>query len=99
MKCPVPLCLLQRIGFFAVGRRLLMNVVLGPKSAHYSFAIIAIIGGGATALRQISVHVIPGTPEYGAPFGPAFLDWGIYFIGCHRGGVSGHCRIFQAIQC
>ena len=75
-ELPCPLCLLQRIGFVAVMFSLLLNVIYGSKPLHYSLAIIAALFGAAVALRQISLHVIPGTPGYGAPFlGYHFYTW------------------------
>ena len=75
-ELPCPLCLLQRLGFCAVASGLLMNVVLGCRIAHYSFSLIAAVGGGATALRLVSLHVIPGSPRYGdAVLGLHFYPW------------------------
>lgn len=75
-ELPCPLCLLQRIGFVAVMFSLLLNVIYGSKLLHYNLTIIAALFGAAVALRQISLHVIPGTPGYGAPFlGYHFYTW------------------------
>ncbi|GHD20414.1 hypothetical protein GCM10007052_29950 [Halioglobus japonicus] len=75
-ELPCPLCLLQRVAFAAVCIGLMLNVIVGPKPAHYGFSIIAAVAGAAFALRQISLHVIPGTPGYGAPFlGFHFYTW------------------------
>ena len=73
---PCPLCLLQRIGFAAVLCGLMLNVVMGPKPVHYSIMIVAALFGGAVALRQVSLHVVPGTGSYGAPFlGLHYYTW------------------------
>ncbi|CAH0991432.1 Disulfide bond formation protein B [Sinobacterium norvegicum] len=75
-ELPCPLCLLQRVGFAGVLAGLMLNVCFGCKPAHYSLAILSAVFGGAVALRQISLHVIPGTPAYGAPFlGFHFYTW------------------------
>jgi disulfide bond formation protein DsbB len=75
-ELPCPLCLLQRVGFVGVLLGLLLNVCFGSKPAHYSIAVLSAVFGGAVALRQISLHVIPGTPPYGAPFlGFHFYTW------------------------
>jgi disulfide bond formation protein DsbB len=75
-ELPCPLCLLQRLGFVAVSIGLLLNVTHGPRPSHYGFAIAASVAGGAMALRQVSLHVIPGTPGYGSPFlGLHFYTW------------------------
>jgi disulfide bond formation protein DsbB len=73
---PCPLCLLQRVGFVAVMSGLVLNIVRGPKADHYSIMIIAAFFGAAVSLRQISLHVIPGTQTYGDPFlGLHFYTW------------------------
>ena len=75
-ELPCPLCLLQRIGFAAVLCGLVLNVVMGPRPIHYSIMIIAALFGGAVALRQVSLHVVPGTGSYGAPFlGMHYYTW------------------------
>jgi disulfide bond formation protein DsbB len=71
-----PLCLLQRVGFIAVLFGLLCNVIFGPRMVHYSAMLAGALLGAAVALRQVSLHVIPGTPHYGAPFlGIHFYTW------------------------
>jgi len=73
---PCPLCLLQRIGFGAVLCGLILNVVKGPRPGHYSMMIIAAFFGAAVALRQVSLHVIPGSPGYGNLFfGMHYYTW------------------------
>ena len=55
---------------------LLLNVFYGCKVLHYSISTIAALFGGAVALRQVSLHVIPGTPFYGSDFfGFHFYTW------------------------
>ncbi len=72
-ELPCPLCLLQRVAIVAVICGLLFNVVRGPKPNHYSIMIISAFFGAAVALRQISLHIIPGSGSYGAPF------WGMHY--------------------
>lgn len=75
-ELPCPLCLLQRIGFVAVSSGLLLNIIFGARPAHYGFAIVSAVAGATVALRQVSLHVIPGTPGYGEPFmGMHFYTW------------------------
>ncbi|MBT1443595.1 disulfide bond formation protein B [Shewanella sp. JM162201] len=79
---PCPLCLLQRIGFVAVLMGLCANVVFGPHPKHYAMMIIGALIGGAIALRQVALHVIPGTPFYGdAFFGYHFYTWAFIVFG------------------
>lgn len=75
-ELPCPLCLLQRIAFVAVLCGLMLNVVNGPRQSHYSIMIIGAFFGAAVALRQISLHVVPGSGSYGAPFlGMHYYTW------------------------
>jgi len=82
-ELPCPLCLLQRLGFVGVMAGLLLNLVFGPKPAHYGFAILAALFGMAGALRQTALHVIPGSGVYGPPLlGLHFYVWAfiLFFI-------------------
>ena len=75
-ELPCPLCLLQRIGFIMIMFGLLLNVVYGPQSRHYGVVLIGALYGVATSLRQVSLHVIPGTPGYGSPIlGMHYYTW------------------------
>lgn len=75
-ELPCPLCLLQRVGFVLAGFGLAMNLVFRPRASHYGLTILGAMAGGAVALRQILLHVVPGTGAYGAPFlGLHFYTW------------------------
>lgn len=75
-ELPCPLCLLQRIGFIMIMFGFLLNVVYGSQSRHYGVVLIGALYGVATSLRQVSLHVIPGTPGYGSPiFGMHYYTW------------------------
>lgn len=73
---PCPLCLLQRVGFVACMIALLLNITYGSKPWHYGLLLMSAVFGAAVALRQVSLHVIPGTPPYGEDFfGMHFYTW------------------------
>lgn len=75
-ELPCPLCLLQRVACVAVLTGLVLNVVKGPKPDHYSIMIISAFFGAAVSLRQIALHIIPGSGSYGAPFlGLHYYTW------------------------
>jgi len=75
-ELPCPLCLLQRVGCVAVLTGLVLNVVKGPKPDHYSIMVISAFFGAAVSLRQVALHIIPGTGSYGAPFlGLHYYTW------------------------
>ena len=66
-ELPCPLCLLQRVGFVAVGFGLGLNLLYGPRPRNYAFVLIAAIFGGSVSIRQILLHIVPGTGHYGSP--------------------------------
>ncbi len=75
-EIPCPLCLLQRVGFVFVMFGFLMNVVQGPRPVNYGVIIIGAIFGACISLRQLCLHIIPGTGAYGSPiFGLHFYTW------------------------
>lgn len=65
---PCPLCILQRAGFIAAGFGLALNLVFGPRPSHYGVMILGASVGAAIAMRQILLHIVPGTGAYGNPF-------------------------------
>jgi disulfide bond formation protein DsbB len=65
---PCPLCLLQRIGFFGIAIGLLMNLRFGLHPSHYAMALLSALFTSFVALRQIVLHIVPGTGKYGLPF-------------------------------
>jgi disulfide bond formation protein DsbB len=85
---PCPLCILQRAGFFAAGIGIALNLVFGPKPSHYGVAIIGAIAGGIISMRQILLHIVPGTGSYGNPvFGLHLYTWAfitavVIILGC-----------------
>ncbi len=65
-ELPCPLCLLQRAGFTLLMFGFMLNVLEGSRPRHYAIILFAALFGCAVALRQILLHVIPGTPPYGS---------------------------------
>jgi disulfide bond formation protein DsbB len=73
---PCPLCILQRVGFVAVGLGLALNLRFGPHPSHYGMMILSAACGGAVSVRQILLHIVPGTGTYGdAVLGFHFYTW------------------------
>lgn len=87
-ELPCPLCILQRAGFFAAGFGIALNLIFGPKPSHYGMAIIGAVAGGAISMRQILLHIVPGTGSYGdAVFGLHLYTWAfiastLIVVGC-----------------
>jgi disulfide bond formation protein DsbB len=73
---PCPLCILQRLGMIGVAMGALMNLRFGIHPRHYSVSLFAAFFGGAVSIRQILLHICPGSPIFGTPvFGLSFYTW------------------------
>ncbi|KEQ13519.1 disulfide bond formation protein B [Endozoicomonas montiporae] len=73
---PCPLCLLQRIAFTGCMFAILLNIFYGTRPWHYGILLVSAMLGAGIALRQISLHVIPGNPGYGGTvFSWHFYTW------------------------
>ena len=79
-ELPCPLCALQRVGFIVAGAGLILNLRVGYSPAHYGLVLLTAVAAGAASLRQIALHIVPGTGHYGsALFGLHFYTWA--FVG------------------
>ena len=67
-ELPCPLCLLQRLGFFSIALGFLLNLRCGLRPSHYSIIILSALFTSFVALRQIALHIVPGTGTYGDAF-------------------------------
>lgn len=67
-EMPCPLCLLQRLGLFMVAFGFLLNLKFGSKPLHYTVILLSALFTSFVSLRQIALHVVPGTGAYGKPF-------------------------------
>lgn len=75
-ELPCPLCLLQRIGFLSIAVGFLMNLRFGLRPSHYALVLLSALFTSFVALRQIALHVIPGTGGYGSEiFGLHLYTW------------------------
>jgi disulfide bond formation protein DsbB len=75
-ELPCPLCLLQRIGFLLTSVGFLCNLRFGLRPSHYAMSLLSALFTAFVALRQIALHVIPGTGSYGnAMFGLHLYTW------------------------
>ena len=80
---PCPLCMLQRLGMISVAASLLLNIRFGIRPTHYGLALFSSLMGGFVALRQISLHVCPGLPEFGMPvLGLSLYTWSFIIFAC-----------------
>lgn len=67
-ELPCPLCLLQRVGFLCVAFGFLLNLRFGLRPSHYSISLVSALFTSLIALRQIALHVVPGTAAYGEAY-------------------------------
>jgi len=73
---PCPLCILQRAGFTAAGFGLALNLISGPRPSHYGVTILGAAAGAAVSVRQILMHIVPGSGSYGNDiFGLHLYTW------------------------
>jgi disulfide bond formation protein DsbB len=75
-ELPCPLCLLQRAGLILIGIGLALNVRFGVRGLHYGAVLVAAVATGAIAVRQVLLHIVPGTGAYGSSLlGLHFYTW------------------------
>ena len=65
-ELPCTLCLLQRVGFLITATGFLLNLRYGLRPSHYAISLIGALFTSFVALRQIALHVVPGTGAYGS---------------------------------
>lgn len=82
-EVPCPLCLLQRLGMFGVACGAMLNVRYNIRMSHYGLILLSSLFGGFVAIRQISLHVCPGTPAFGLPvLGLSLYTWSFIIFAC-----------------
>lgn len=75
-ELPCPLCLLQRIGFLGIAFGLVLNISNGVKPLHYGISMLSSLFTMIVAMRQIFLHITPGSGSYGPPiFGLHLYTW------------------------
>lgn len=72
-ELPCPLCILQRAGLYFIALGLLMNINgIGLVLRNYAISGFGAMFMGVTALRQMLLHIVPGSGAYGDAI------WGIH---------------------
>jgi len=75
---PCPLCLLQRLAMLGVAFGAMLNLRYGLHPQHYSISIISAIFGACVSMRQVLLHIAPGTSGYGsAVLGLHLYTWAL----------------------
>lgn len=82
-EVPCPLCMLQRLCMIGAAIGCLLNLCCGIHMSHYGLTLLSCLAGGTVALRQISLHVCPGFPEFGFPvLGLSLYTWSFVVFVC-----------------
>ena len=75
---PCALCILQRVGFFAAGFGIALNLVSGPRPSHYGVTILGAVAGAVVSACQILLNIVPGSAGYGnVIFGLHLYTWAL----------------------
>mgnify|MGYP003460641850 CR=1 FL=1 len=78
---PCPLCILQRVGFIAAGFGIALNLLFGARPSHYGITILGACAGAVISVRQILLHIVPGSGSYGnAILGLHLYSWALIFF-------------------
>ncbi len=80
---PCPLCFLQRAAMIGVALGQLLNFRFGVKMSHHALSLIHCLFGASVSLRQISLHICPGSPTFGSPvLGFSLYTWAFISFFC-----------------
>jgi len=75
---PCPLCLLQRLAMLGVAFGAMMNLRYGIHPTHYGISLLSAVLGACISIRQILLHISPGSGGYGSPvFGMHLYSWAL----------------------
>jgi disulfide bond formation protein DsbB len=98
-ELPCPLCMLQRMGLLLAAFGFMLNFKYGFKASHYGFSLFGLLLMMAVGMRQVFLHIVPGSGSYGSSFlGLHLYTWvvlmgvlGIFYIAvvllCHNRDV------------
>lgn len=86
-EIPCPLCYLQRLGMIGVAVGAALNLRFGIDPRHYGVCLLSVLFGGSIAMRQILLHIVPGTGGFGSPvMGMHLYTWSfLVFASCLLG--------------
>lgn len=77
-EAPCPLCLLQRLGMISIICAGLLNLKFGIQTKFYAIALIGALVGAAVSIRQILLHIAPGSVPFGSPMmGLSLYTWAL----------------------
>ena len=86
-ELPCPLCILQRMAMILAVMGPARMIAIGHRrhtiepavfTTAFGLTVLAALLGGAISIRQILLHIEPGTPGYGTPvFGLHLYTWAL----------------------
>ncbi|TXI94324.1 MAG: disulfide bond formation protein B [Neisseriales bacterium] len=77
---PCAMCVMSRMGVYAMSFGLLANLLLSRNTKNYLLVIIAGLIQMAISLEFIVRHIVPGSGSYGSPvFGLHMYSWNFIF--------------------
>jgi len=86
---PCSLCVLQRLAMICVAIGPIMNLKYKILAKHYAISAFGCLFGSAVALRQICLHICPGSPTFGYPvFGLELYTWSFLVFACSLLGLA-----------
>lgn len=65
-ELPCALCVMQRMGLYAIGYGLVLNLLKERTEVHYLLVIAASLINSTIALLQVVLHIVPGSGSFGA---------------------------------
>ena len=82
-EMPCPLCILQRLGMISAAFGALLNLKYGIKPYHYTISLFSAMIGASVSIRQILLHICPGSPTFGVPvLGLSLYTWAFVAFIC-----------------
>lgn len=95
-ELPCALCVMQRMGLYAISLGLVINLVIGRNQTNYTMIIISSVINSWISLLQVILHIVPNTGGFGSSvFGLHMYTWNfivsmIFIVyGCLGGFLNG----------
>lgn len=95
-ELPCALCVMQRMGLYAISIGLVINLILGRKQTNYLMVVIGAVINSWISLLQVILHIVPNSGGFGSSiFGLHMYTWNfivsmVFIIyGCLAGFLHG----------
>ncbi len=64
-ELPCALCVMQRMGLYAISFGLVLNLIKSRDQKHYLLVILSALFTSFMSLIQVLLHIVPGTGSFG----------------------------------